>query len=721
MSRLRTTREALFEVYENEKFVGFSHRIDLAIIHETRVLFVISTGRKSYLRLVEPEYTSPGSDEPPVHLKTRTLGEYSQRSTCLSLGMISQQTYAITSERENGKMMLVLRPLDSDGTRVIEVPSHHTLADATEAFVSIFVLQGSIGHFVVVCGSRNGLVVTLEVNASSFEIERLWYDWIGFSSVVMEENDGSTSKDMVFARCDSKLFAVTTPKRTSGDTSRRLIPRSISQVYLTDALKPLPQQPPINGLARLRPNLVDGSNGGLLLISGSQLLLASLNAQVTAVPRYLPIKGSPSRILYSPHLQCLVVASIVDGKSTLLMIDPETGDDLSMPSEKKDGKAVDFVPGLGNFNERIFRLIEWPYVKEGKTWMFIIVCTNMGLVILSTQKLDSVRSTSLNRPRDRRIRYYTVHKVKRGTPIYSVTGFDDGLIYCSANTIYVDTLDMNEKKFKRKAQCVLPSPAVNLTKTLNQIYALTAAHSLEILGLVPSRSEKHHEGAGISSYNIIRKHCDQVTRDALHHQTLTDHFLTPIELISDKNCSVAGLWRRENTVADTLETVFEGQLPCSVLRFRSGNTRPLWNTKAYHMGDNFYSGYPESLGISIDGSLLSFTVLTAEAWRILKFIETLYRKSPTIWEDTSDELLTLLDTSPKLSKQVDGDILRKCIDGGYLEELLRYGQDTEQAAKIQAQFTRLLIDLHEEFGERDIIACISQAYMDIDFFLRPVL
>jgi len=418
-----------------------------------------------------------------------------------------------------------------------------------------------------------------------------------------------------------------------------------------------------------------------------------------------------------------------------LFIDPDTGEDLSSPYDKKNGNPVEFVPGLGNFNERVFRLIEWSYIKEGKTWVFIIVCTNKGrIVIISAQKRElakSKNSDSLSSPQDGgRIPFYTLHKARHDKPVYSIAGFDEGLIYCSGGILYCEILDMKEKRFKPVAQYVLPSPAINLAWKDGKIYALTAAHSLEILRL-DGEATLNAASADDSGHKIVRTHGDQVTRDTLHHQSLLCGSDSPIEMVSDKSCSIVGLWATHNTRADTLEPVFEAQLPCSILRFRSSKSRPTWDSALAPKPDmesfrllRLNSDYQESLGLSLDGSLFSFTILSLQQWRFLRFIINLARQSSRVCEFsfTEDKLSLEIAKQPKIMMHVDGDILRRCLEGGSLDELLCIGQETETAVATRAKFGELLRGLHEELSENmDVDVLIEQAYKDLEYFLRPVL
>ncbi len=758
----------MLEVYENKTFIGLGEKVDLAIIYHNVVLFTILVGETSYLKIVESLPSKPAVPHAPVTIAARLFGQYSSSATCLSMGLVAKELCVVTAEYDSGSVRLVFQPLLGGEPRMLVIPSPQQWDGpiTLEAFASIVLVPGSPGTFIVVGGTCNGIIVTLEVNEDSLNVKRSWFDRIGLTEVILSRNEYAWGRDIVFVNCDLKTYALTPPAIVSESSDRiylerfgrtisessgqalsvlsgrqHRIERKISRIFFTDALNPIIQQPLINSIARLQPNLSGGTDGGLLIVSGSQIVLAGFSAQSKPVPRHLPIPGSPWRLLYSRNLECLIVAASVDGRSTLLFIDPETGEDLSCAIDK-NGNAVDFISGLGNLNERVFRLIEWTYLKRGKTWVFIIVSTNTGrLIFVSTQKGESTQAKSSkvisDEPPRNKIRYWTLHKVRYERPVYSVAGFDEGLFYCSGNILYCEILDMTEKKFRRVAQYVLPSPAINLTWKDRQIYALTTAHSLEILRL-EGEATLDAASADDTGHKIIRTHGDQVTRNTLHHHRLTDGLHIdnsgPIDIVSDKSCTVVGLWATHGTRADTLETVFEAQLPCSILRFRASSTRPVWDSAVALKPDvgiyrlaSMHPGYEECLGLSIDGSLFSFTPLAPDSWRFLKFIVNLAQKSSKVCEftHTPDGLSLEPAQEPKAEMHVDGDILRRCVDDGNLDVLLGIGLETEEAVALQERFVKLHRGMgdfyNDELDPDDVYDSIEQAYKDLEFFLRPVL
>jgi len=663
----------------------------------------------------------------------------------MAICLIEQTLCVVVAEWGGDSVNLIFQPLSGGEPHILQIPT--TYGDSRvrlEAFVSISVSSSPPGSLVLLCGTRNGMVITLYLNEHNLQIVSSWCDRIGATPAIIRRDESMGAKELFFVNCDSKLYVLTVPasQQPGFDVETSSEKTSINRVWLTDVMNPSLQQPAVNSIARLLPDISGGNGDDILLVSGSQLLLASLSTQPKAVPRHMPIGGTPTRLLYSQTLKALIVAASVDGRCTLLFIDPETGVDLSKPVDKK-GAPVDFVSGLGEFNERVFRLLEWSYMKDGKTWYFIVVCTNTGrLLILSTER-ETVVPSDIRTESDPfemgetgsnineasrvppKIRHWTRYKFKCAKPVYSVAGFAEGLFYCSGATLYCDILNLAEKKFQTVAQYDLPSPAVDLVHENGKIYATTAAHSLEVLELV-----KEADG----SSKIYRTHGDQVTRNALHHRVLGRSSESLIDLISDKSCSIVGLWATHNTRADTLEPVFEAQLPHSILRFRSGNCRPIWDPVWYPSTGNEVLGpgitpgstsYPEVFGLSIDGSLCHFTILDSASWKFLRFLVNLAMQSPKICEFTYTKGTLPLEpvTEPKVMMHVDGDILRRCAQDGNLQELLCIGQETEEAVKTQGKFCELLQELHRGRLQKDagMGVYLKQAYKDLEFFLRPVL
>jgi hypothetical protein len=298
--------------------------------------------------------------------------------------------------------------------------------------------------------------------------------------------------------------------------------------------------------------------------------------------------------------------------------------------------------------------------------------------------------------------------------------------------LFCDVLDLAEKKFKRATQYQLPSPALDLSYNNGNIFALTQAHSLELLRLVPIHDE----------FQIVRTHGDPISRVGLHHAMLdTPLSDRPVHLVSDKMCSIAGLWPTQNTKADTLMVLFEAELSYSVLRFRAAECRPVWdniwipkepnsNANGSSKVISFEGPQPprkesEILGLSITGVLSHYTFLDFKTWQLFRFLINLAIRSPTLCEFTYQDDPVPLDVvlQPKLMMHVDGDILKRCLEERRLEELLRIDEGSVEGNKIFERFNELLQSAHGGALEKNATAAnyIDQAYAFLEVYLRPVL
>ncbi|EHL02719.1 hypothetical protein M7I_1235 [Glarea lozoyensis 74030] len=91
----------------------------------------------------------------------------------------------------------------------------------------------------------------------------------------------------------------------------------------------------------------------------------------------------PADLFFHSRQNCvLVVAAIIDSRSTILMIDADTGEDLCLPIDHATKKPTASIRGLGNMDEKIYHLMEWPFVKNNKAWYFIIITTSTGRLLI---------------------------------------------------------------------------------------------------------------------------------------------------------------------------------------------------------------------------------------------------------------------------------------------------------------------------------------------------
>ncbi|RDW58079.1 hypothetical protein BP6252_13490 [Coleophoma cylindrospora] len=718
--------------YEGPALLESSSSIEHAVICNGLIVFTTSSNAINRIHLLaySNDHTLRSTQEGSAlnDANPRVLLDVPSQIYSIATGWISQVLCVIFATSIGSFMEITFQPAVGGAAHTLRISAAETGSNS-DAIISLAIPDSSSSIVTILCGTRNGFLITLHADVSdSIQLVDTRFQRLGATSVIITKDEHTSSREAYFASCDAGIYSFTPRACRQGVTlTKGPAYQRIDQIWMTDALNPTIPQPEGVSVARLPDTFGHSEGGNMLVVAGSELILARLSPQSKPIPRRLAIGGTPKRIMYSQDLGLLIVAAIVDKKTTLLFIDPDTGTDLSEPVDKS-GAAVQYVSGLGKEGETILGLLDWAFMKDGAVWKYLVVTTSSGRVLLISYDKDVSQNET---PRAQsKIRFRTRYKFRHDEQVCAVTGFPEGLFYCSGTTLCCDTLDLVEKRFKRVASYSLSSPARCLTYENGRVYAMTTGHSLEVL--------KVQTDQGVTQ--IVPTHFDENQRAGLHHLEVG---LEPqLSLISDSDASVTGLWATRNTKADTLNTVFEAEMQHSVQRFRIGRCRPIWDVlwpvstarQERMMGstgelyDQFdliptSRAHAEIFGLAIDGSLSHFTILGVAAWRFLRFILNLSIRSPAICQFTYELDLAVEPTlNPKTRMHIDGDILKRCIEEQRLEELLGSIQE-EHAMPVFDRFVELLQELHGGKLEKNASqqAYIAQAYLDLEFYLRPVL
>lgn len=535
------------------------------------------------------------------------------------------------------------------------------------AVTNIVVVLECSKKSIIVGGTRGGYFLQLEIESASSPRITHRLEKLGTLPIEVLPARGSpdASGRSVFVCCGTSVALLDKydVQNAKGFRVRtRLVP--------VDGSSACPDSSPVASVARI-PSEADGPLS-LLMITGTRLLVTRLGEQPTIIPRKMPLRGTPSRLIYSHLLECLVVAVNIGNRPTLVFLDPDTGENLSWPTDRNK-KDQEFISGLGRPDDWVHCLDEWAFKKDGKTFSFILVTTNSGrLLIISAERVDG------------RVRFWTRHKKNSsGSPIYSVSALADNIFFCVGTTIHWEILDVAERKIREHAKIELVSPATAMNISGGRLYALTQTHSLEVVNLDPAE-ERRRDNHGVGDSLM-----EQRTRPTMHMIDVGDapdaSGSWPITLLSDRECGITGVWmpRDEEREGGGIHVVFEAELPASVRRFRRGHTRPtLWRSRLRQKQYGRIPSTPDDadvLGVCLDGSIHHFTLLTIEAWRFLKLVQMAATREMDISKRQSVELLEpTLD--PKLQLHVNGDVLYWCWQKRELEALFR-GRTASQIFK----------------------------------------
>lgn len=435
------------------------------------------------------------------------------------------------------------------------------------------------------------------------------------------------------------------------------------------------------------------TNTPLLLLATDHVLLAELQPEVGPVQRQIPLGMTPQKLLYSHVLKCLVVgARTLDDRPTLRFIDPDTGEDLSLPLHGHTREPADFISGLGKTGDRILCLDEWHIESKNKNFYFILVGTNGGpadggrVLIVSPQAERPAQGESRGR-----ISFWTRHRIKGPKePVYAVTAAGRKIQAAFHSELVYYRLDEGEKKLTQVSTTQLDSEAWKLSVLPNSPHtlALTRHDSLWVL----EEAENAADGFEV-------RHVDPYTPHGLDMLEVAGDWPPPpsglpsepppsIVLIADQECGLNGLWIPWDSPDKDCEVLFETDLPSTVRRLRLGRTLPPWSREARSRNGSKRFGLlaasvgdGEVLGMGIDGSLQHFTLLDLGAWRFLRFLQNVSETSAELYpfthmqfESAADE--EAFDPRPsaadrdKLERQVDGDLMQRILDRRALEGLV---------------------------------------------------
>ena len=544
-----------------------------------------------------------------------------------------------------------------------------------EAFTSVHAIADTADKTILLLGTRTGHLVTVHLSEDGLEHSSFTVEQIGFSPTnVFGASGPFDGSHAAFVCCDNILSVMT---GFSGTTTKF---HTKNQILATDSNEQSMPSPPIHSAFCLEHSLSGyHRHMSLMLLSGTRILLVDIWPHVGPVPRSIPLDGTPTRVIYSKQWKALVVAHLKDDRPTLSFIDPDTGANISAAANK-DRQPSDFISGLGHPGDRIFGLCEWFYVKDGKTFPFIIVTTQHGRLMIVSVKAQEVEGAD---GPTRQLQYWTRYKKKGFTePIYAVVGDAVGLLFCVGKVLHWEVLDLTEKKLKPMKQIKLDSPATSLRVEGSKVCALTAQHSLQVIDLEVGSEE--------TQASVI--HSDQITRYTGHAIEMGDTEEQPgkwpVNVISTSQAGLAGVWIPWGQRNKEFEIVFEGTLPTSVRRFRKGHTRPFWlAVDRQRQYDTLFgtTDQAEVLGVSLDGSLQHFSLIGTDLWRFLRLIQNLAYHNPNVCPFTRNNQPSTgngmdLDLDLELEPQpfpemmhIDGDLLKRCFDLRALKSLVSIG------------------------------------------------
>ncbi|KAL1838353.1 hypothetical protein VTJ49DRAFT_2784 [Mycothermus thermophilus] len=628
--------------------------------------------------------------------------------TCLALG---PDYTLLAGLRQGPRTLLGLGSLHQPPSELKLVPLTDGRSASTIEGIESVVMVGD----AILVGTRSGdlFVVTEGKDGVSISHEKL-----GTTAVDLRYNHRTgAGNPTILATCGNALVSIRLDPwgQPAGGTTKV---GAIHRVWLVDASHSEDASPPVHFAAVVDVAAEDGTTS-VLMISGSRLLLAELDEEPGLVPRTSSVNSTVNRLMYCQYLQCLVVGMSGSAGTALGFVRPDTGKDVGQPVDKTK-KPQPNITGLGHQDDRILCLAEWNCRKDGKLWNFILVTTQSGRVIVVSVEKVPTAAPGATGSGDWAYRYWT--QFRRSSqilhaPIYSALGYDEGIVYCSNADITWEALELADKRLKQLKMFTLDSPAVALRLTRPAVVVTpdpydgsihtTSTNATKLLALTSRDSLvalDHIDPADPESPNVELRHVDPWKRNGVDFLEVKvpnprgdsgdggDGGGDSIVLVADREGSVLGCWVPWQAPERECEVVFEAELPCAVRRFGTGRTRSVWE-RWRRDGGRDGDGQPrygriqatkddaEILGVSLDGSMREFTLLRPEAWRLLRFLQNLALADKGVCpfrgvtgRDEGRAVEIEEDPEPRMDRclemHIDGDILKRCLDGRVLERLL---------------------------------------------------
>ncbi|KAK7957135.1 uncharacterized protein PG986_006357 [Apiospora aurea] len=613
--------------------------------------------------------------------------------TCLALTSIASSMVLVANVWRPAGPVLAFYPVDptlqgpQSPMEVALLPWTETLdpdrrepSNRIEAVTSMETVLKQPDSTTLVLGTRSGDVFTVVLYPGDLQNATIRHDKFGASAAEVFSLGQDGDPPSFFVCCNSELTVLRDYSRVPEplfETKLRVLPTQSGDAAMAT--------PSIDAVARLPQHLTARpSCMPVVMVSGTIIYIAELELQPKPVLRHFKLGRKPVKVLYSQRLNALmvVVADEFDGnRHSLLFIDADTGEDLSLPTDSS-GDETDYISGLGEEDVRVPSIASWRYQRNGREWDYIVLATSLPeslgrLLVITADVVDAEESgtSKSHRGSSRKIKFWTKWRSKLyNQPIHTVATDPHGVFLCTGSDVHYEIIDMVDKKLKTAKTHELGSPAQWMEVVDGKLHVVTSRESLEVLDY---KSDPEDD-------TMIRLYSDDRAKVSMHCIEAGDasqaSSVQQITLLSDVCCGLWGLWQPPQG-ARPLQTVLLAELPTSIRRFGRCRSRPQWQSFSRTLQYDRIRNSPDDadiIGLGIDGSMQHIVLLGSDAWRLLRFIHNLALQSlmicPFFWD--ADRMADIDGSNPEprndsvKEKHVDGDILQRCYDKHALEELM---------------------------------------------------
>ena len=545
----------------------------------------------------------------------------------------------------------------------------------------------------------------------------------GLTSVTVLKD---TTIERAIVHCENSVCTIEYPQTNSN------APATVLNVWTTDPNKPSLQQGNIIALNQVRDSWLPGLNPGFtaasfVCIDGGQLHMISLDAQPKMVPRRLDLGGTPVRVIYSTHLDKLIVlhnkyqvlrtARQVDGqhhvggkrglRPMISFLDPRVDPDTVVNPDAMDMDDAEGLISECGRDEKVLGMTEW-FPKDCSGTHHILVLNTS--VTRPRKSIGRLLLFTIISEENKTLRIEMKKIITTDEPVYSVATYSDtSFVYCCENDLYMQTLGVTDPSritLQSPVKIAMRSPGRHITVKEPYVYVSSSRESLSV----------YRYDAG----QLVYQFGDQYARSGWHHLHLPTQSLI---LASNRACTVVGLWQPpERRIDNAMTTLFEAVLPGSITRLRR-IFRPIWSRRDHELhGSNVdNSNDPSSLepdtilGSSADGTLTQMSILLSNEWRLLRFLQNMAERNPLICPfhaGNPHRRQIEPSTSRPHYMHINGDILERVLGRGgetLLDEMLDVEPDDESHTDFgskedrRSRFEELAMDVLKDVDGGDVV------------------
>ncbi|PVH99307.1 hypothetical protein DM02DRAFT_529340 [Periconia macrospinosa] len=546
----------------------------------------------------------------------------------------------------------------------------------------------------LICGTRDGYLISVSLQATQNGYQSGPRSVIRIGSTAVHIRPCATDPAAAFMACGPEFCRVS----CSPFESRAI---DVDPIWLVDhPITPtMYSQGPIVALdqlpfAKASANDTRDLGGVIFAVSGEEMIFAQLDYDVRwsgqngqpaeqskLVPRRIPTKASPMKLMYMEGTTHYMVVATMENKevrsppsgyrtveSTLkfLRLDSSSNGLAESDIKQEDGgsnedKLVTYKFPLESY-ERVYSMVEWVIDGDrGKKYKLLVVGTG---ITRGPEKEDG-RRLFFNAGGKSGVKL--IKEIPHDSPVRCLAIFDNTyLVGVIGKAIRVWEFLSTSQKWPVRAEKQLPSIGVHMTISEDFVYVSTANDSLICYQIRPFGTDGQMQLAQIFTDSRQRSSTHHLVYDVSQpsggssSSSSSAQTSSRLVLLADKTCSITGLFHpTEPTQKSATPTIFEANLPRSVIRIHRADVRPPWrrsyisttpplppssstspSSSALISPPPLDSPSPagvladDILGACSDGTIYTFSLLTPSALRLLRLtqniIETKRKRDPTL-------------------------------------------------------------------------------------------